>query len=76
MFCQYKNILGIPGQGIHSYRLFGFAIVDVVMTIVGAYFISKGINHPFWKVLFALFLFGIFAHYIFCVETTVSKLLF
>jgi len=76
MFCQYKNILGIPGQGIHSYRLFDFAIVDVVMTIVGAYFISKGIKRPFWKVLLALFLFGIFAHYTFCVETTVSKLLF
>ena len=40
-FCQYKNALGIPRQGIHSYRLFDFALADIIMTIVGAYIISK-----------------------------------
>jgi hypothetical protein len=80
MFCQYKNVLGVPKQGIHSYRLFGFAVVDVVMTIIASYFISigaqaRGIKLEFWKSLLGLFLLGIFAHYIFCVETTVSKLL-
>ena len=38
--CKYKNALGIPGKGIHSYRLFGVAIADVIMTIIAAFIIS------------------------------------
>jgi hypothetical protein len=38
--CKYKNSLGIPNEGVHSYRLFGVAIVDVIMTIIAAYIIS------------------------------------
>jgi hypothetical protein len=39
MLCQYKDILGKPGKGIHSYRIFNIAIVDVLLTIIGAYII-------------------------------------
>jgi hypothetical protein len=35
--CKYKNILGVPGQGPHSYRIFNIAIVDVILTIILAY---------------------------------------
>ena len=42
--CKYKNALGEPGKGIHSYRLFGIAIMDVIMTIIGAYIISYFTN--------------------------------
>ena len=38
--CKYKNVLGEPNKGIHSYRLFGLAIADIVMTIVAAFIIS------------------------------------
>jgi hypothetical protein len=38
--CKYKNILGEPNRGIHSYRLFGVAISDVIMTIIVAYLLS------------------------------------
>lgn len=27
--CEYKDIFGIPNEGVHSYRLFNIAIVDV-----------------------------------------------
>lgn len=30
-----------PRQGIHSLRVFDIAIVDVILTVVAAYFISK-----------------------------------
>ena len=40
MLCKYKDILGKVGQGVHSYRLFGIAIVDVLLTILGAYIIN------------------------------------
>ena len=74
--CKYKDALGIPGQGIHSYRLGGFAIADVIMTIIGAFFISFLTKWNFWYTLIGFFLLGIILHRLFCVRTTVDKLLF
>lgn len=76
MLCKYKNALGIPKQGIHQYRLFGVAIADVIMTIIAAGIISYFTKYNFWLVLVILFLLGIILHRIFCVRTTVDKLLF
>ena len=75
-FCKYSNIFGEPGKGVHQYRLFDLAIVDVVMTIVGAFLISWGFRWNFWIVLAVLFLSGIALHHLFCVRTTIDKLLF
>ena len=74
--CKYSGIFGEPGTGVHRYRLFGVAIVDVVMTIIGGFLISWVSGWPFWIVLAVLFLSGIFLHRLFCVRTTVDKLLF
>jgi len=74
--CKYKDMLGVPNQGIHSYRLFGVAIADVLMTIVGAYIIHRVFRVKFITTLIVLFLLGIFLHRIFCVRTTVDKRLF
>ena len=38
--CKYKDYFGEPGKGVHSYRIFNIAIVDVVMTLIGALIIS------------------------------------
>jgi hypothetical protein len=74
--CKYKNLLGEPDKGIHSYRLFGFAIADITMTIIAAFLISKFYNYSFFYTLLFLFVLGIFLHRIFCVRTTIDKLLF
>jgi hypothetical protein len=74
--CEYKNILGEPGKGIHSYRLFGVSIADVLMTIIGAYILSWIFKLSFIKTLIFLFLLGILLHRLFCVKTTLDKLLF
>ena len=52
-FCKYKDILGKPGEGVHSYRLFDIAIIDVVLTIGLALFIKKYIleDYDFWGIL-------------------------
>jgi len=76
MLCKYKDIFGKPNQGVHSIRLFNIAIVDVVMTIIGAFFISKFLKTGFWFTLIFLFISGIIAHRVFCVETTINKILF
>ena len=74
--CKYKNILGVPGQGPHSYRIFNIAIVDVVLTIILAYIISYIYNISFVKTSIILFILGILLHRLFCVRTTIDKLLF
>ena len=73
---QYKNILGEPNMGIHSYRFLGVAIMDVIQSIIGAFVISYIIKQSFWLVLLIIFLLGITLHRIFGVRTTVDKLLF
>ena len=74
--CKFKNALGEPGKGIHSYRLFGVAIMDVIMTIIAAYIISYFTNYNFTYTLIFLFVLGIILHRLFCVRTTIDKLLF
>jgi hypothetical protein len=74
MSCKYANILGKPGTGIHSIRIMDIAVVDVLLTFLLAYF-TKG-NHNFWKVLIIWFLIGIIVHRLFCVRTTIDKIIF
>ena len=77
--CKYKNILGKPNEGIHSIRIANIAVVDVVMTVIGAFIIHRIINrylpYSFFFILFILFLLGIILHYIFCVPTTINKII-
>lgn len=76
MSCKYANYLGIPGQGVHQYRVFNIAIVDVILTIVGALAISYIFKlNPFYTTV-ATFVLGIILHRAFCVRTTVDKFLF
>lgn len=75
-FCKYKDIFGEPGQGIHSYRFLNIAIVDVLLTILLGYYIAYYTKTPVWIILILLFIMGILLHRLFCVRTTVDKLLF
>jgi hypothetical protein len=74
--CKYKNILGVPGKGVHSYRIFNIAIVDVLLTLILAYIISYIFKKSFFWVSVILFILGIILHRLFCVRTTIDKLLF
>jgi hypothetical protein len=74
--CKYRNALGVPGKGAHSIRLADVAIVDVIMTLVGAYIIAYFARTSFAWTAAGLFLLGIILHRLFCVRTTIDKLLF
>lgn len=74
--CQYKDIFGKIGEGIHSIRLLNIAIMDVVFTIIVAFVISWLFGVSFLCVLLILFLLGIILHHVFCVRTTIDVLLF
>ena len=77
MYCKYSNIFGKVKSGIHSYRVFDIAIMDVILTIIGAFLLQllfPTIN--FFVILLMLFVIGIGLHRLFCVRTTIDKLLF
>lgn len=77
MLCAYKDIFGKVGEGVHSYRIANIAVVDVISTIIVAFLLHY--LFPSYKtlhILIVLFLLGIVLHRIFCVRTTVDRLLF
>jgi len=74
--CKYKNMFGEPNKGVHSYRLFNVAIVDVIMTLVVAYLLSYFFKISYLLSCVILFTLGIIMHRLFCVKTTIDKLLF
>jgi len=74
--CKYKNALGEPKKGVHSYRVFGVALADVIMTLIGAAIISYFSGYSFFYVAIILFILGIALHRLFCVRTTIDKALF
>ena len=82
VFCQYKNIFGEVGTGLHSIRVFNIAIFDVLSTILVGIVINIILEQYFniyirlWVLLIFLFALGIFLHRLFCVRTTVDKLIF
>lgn len=78
---KYSEILGKVGKGVHSYRIFNIAIVDVIATILLAYIINNIIKFFYSKSLFIyiliiLFILGIILHRLFCVDTTINKFIF
>jgi hypothetical protein len=69
IFAKYKDIFGKPNQGVHSVRLFDFAVIDIIMTFIGAYFISKYYKKNVWLIFILLFICGQIFHALFCVQT-------
>ncbi len=77
MLCKYKNLFGELGKGIHSYRIFNIAYVDVLSTVFAALIIHLLIpRYNFFTILIFLFILGIILHRLFCVRTTVDRLIF
>ena len=74
--CPYKNLFGKPNEGVHKYRILDIAIIDLLLTVGAAYLISRYYNQDFKLIFTILILLGIIMHRIFCVKTTIDKLLF
>ncbi len=75
MFCQYKDRLGVPGQGVHTH-FFGVAVFDIVATLVLTELVIYVFHTPRVITLFSIILTGIVLHRIFCVRTTLDRCLF
>ena len=74
--CPYKNLIGKLNEGIHKYRLLDISMFDLIVTIILAYLIAKYYNQDFKMILVVLLLLGIIIHRLFCVRTTIDKILF
>ena len=76
--CKYKNLLGEAGStiGMRKYRLLGISIMDVTVVVLIGFLISYLTKFDIWLTLGCLFIFGIFTHRLFCVRSTVDKLIF
>lgn len=72
MFCKYKDIFGKPKEGVHSYRIMNIAVIDLALTLIGAYILSILLGITYWKTAVGLLILGTIAHLLFCVDTTVT----
>lgn len=72
-FCKYRDIFGKPNSGVHSIRLFNIAVVDLILTLLFAYVISKYTNISFISISVVLLIVSVYTHKLFCVDTTLTK---
>ena len=74
--CKYKDLFGIPGQGIHAFKIFGISIWDTLIVLPFAIFFAWVANWSYSYTIVGFYILGIIVHRLFCVRTTVDKLLF
>lgn len=69
------NLIGVPGEGIHSYRIFNVAYMDVIIVLLAAILIAWAMNWSYMKTIVGIFVLGIVVHKVLCVGTTLDKAL-
>lgn len=78
MYCpfkRFKDVFGIPGQGVHRYRFLNAALFDYIGTIFLAIILSKFTKIPFVLSTIIMFILGIVLHVLFGVNTETVKFL-
>jgi len=81
LFYKYRNLGGIPGQGIHKARIFGLARNDLLATILFAAFLSLAVSNIYSVYFIKLFtiittlliVLGFVMHILFCVKTPLTS---
>ena len=67
--CPYRYLFGKPGEGPHSYRFMGLAVVDTVLTFLSAWLITLGTGYPILWTFISFFILGEILHYAFGTQT-------
>lgn len=76
MSCRYKDALGVPREGVHSYRLFNIALADVGLLLLFAWLVKFLASTSYALAVLISFLIGVVLHRVFCVRTTLDRILF
>ena len=75
--CKYSDIFGKVGEGAHSIRFLNIAIVDTILTLVGAYLIAEYFEqYNIWQAFGILMLLSLVFHRLFCVKSTLTMMVF
>jgi hypothetical protein len=74
-FSKFNKIFGIPGKGIHKFRMLDVAAADYFITLIGAFILSYLTQVPLILTTIILFVLGIFFHTLFGVPTSAVKYL-
>ena len=75
IFSKYKDIFGEAGKGVHSYRFLNTALVDYILTILGAILLTYLTDIPLVLTTIGLLVLGLILHYLFGVNTNSLKYL-
>jgi len=75
IFSEYKDIFGVIGEGVHKYRFLNTAVVDYILTILGAILIAYLTDIPLILTTVGLLISWIILHYFFGVQTNTLKYL-
>jgi hypothetical protein len=73
MSCPYANALGVPGEGVHAPRIFGYARNDITATIIIAIITSYIFGINIVVSLVGWFVLGEVLHYVYGVNTQFLK---
>ena len=66
---QFNDIFGLPGQGVHQYKLLNVIIIDNLMTIAAAIFITYYFDIPAPLSIIGVYIASIVIHMLFGVQT-------
>jgi len=69
MACPYANLLGVPKEGVHAKRIFGFALNDFLATFLVAAITAYLFNVSFLYSFTIWFVAGEILHYAFGVQS-------
>uniref|UniRef100_A0A6C0CY96 Uncharacterized protein n=1 Tax=viral metagenome TaxID=1070528 RepID=A0A6C0CY96_9ZZZZ len=72
---KYKDIIGKPYEGVHSYRFMGTAIVDYIVTIILSVIFAYVTDIPIVLSTIIVFVLGIILHILFGVPTNTTRYL-
>tara|TARA_B100001121_G_scaffold64468_1_gene56556 strand:- start:230 stop:469 length:240 start_codon:yes stop_codon:yes gene_type:complete len=72
---KYKDILGKPKEGVHKYRFLDTAVVDYILSILGAIILTYFSDIPLVLTTIFSFSLGIILHILFGIHTNTTKYL-
>lgn len=75
LLCEYKDIFGKPGEGVHETRFLGMAAVDLLGFIILVAGIVMFFGTDPTRTLLITTIITILLHYLFCVPTALNKTL-
>jgi hypothetical protein len=73
--CEYSEVFGKPRTGVHSLRLFDFAVVDILLTGLLGIAIWRYFKVNLLVLILVLILLSITSHTVFCVDTKLNSII-